>query len=99
MPASSVGAVTRLRRDLTLYTLARLGLVAAVTAVLVIFGVPLLVSLAVAFVVGLPLGILVFRSLNQRVTAGLAERGAQREAHRAELRARLRGDEPPPEGP
>jgi Protein of unknown function (DUF4229) len=80
-------------RDILLYTLARLGLVVVVTAVLLLFGVPLLVSLAVAVVVGFPLGLLVFRGLNRRVTAGLAERGATRDAERDRLRAQLRGEE------
>jgi hypothetical protein len=97
MAASSVSSVTDLRRDLTLYTLARLGLIAAVTVVLLLFKVPLLVSLAVAIVVGFPLGILAFRSLNRRVTEGLAARGAERAAQHARLRAQLRGDEPPPD--
>jgi hypothetical protein len=87
--------VTDLRRDLALYTVARLGLVAAVTVVLVLFKLPLLVSLAIAIVVAFPLGILAFRSLNRRVTDGLAARGAERQDHRARLRAELRGDEPP----
>lgn len=95
MPASSVEVVVaNLRRDLALYTLARLGLVAVVASVLVLFDVPLLVALVVAVVVGFPLGLLVFRGLNQRVTAGLATRGAEREAQRARLRAQLRGEDP-----
>lgn len=94
MRASSVTEVSDLRRDLTLYTLARLGLVAVVAAVLMLFDVPLLVSLAVAIVVGFPLGILLFRSLNRRVTAGLAERGAARAAERERLRSQLRGEDP-----
>ncbi|HEX6357219.1 DUF4229 domain-containing protein [Actinophytocola sp.] len=82
-----------LARDLTLYTLGRLLLVGAVTVVLVLFDVPLLVALAVAVVVGFPLGLLVFRGLNNRVTAGLAERGAERAATRDRLRAELRGED------
>jgi hypothetical protein len=95
MAASSVPAVTDLRRDLVLYTLARLGLIALVAVVLVLFDVPLLVSLAIAIVVGFPLGLLAFRALNQRVTAGLAARGAERAEQRARLRAQLRGEDPP----
>ena len=57
MRPGSVSPVSTLARDLTLYTLARLGLVAVVTVVLLLFKVPLLVALAVAIVVGLPLGI------------------------------------------
>jgi hypothetical protein len=82
-----------LGRDIALYSAVRIGLVAVVTAVLLLFGVPLLVSLAVAVVVGFPLGLLLFRPLNERVTAGLAQRGAQRDAERARLRAQLRGEE------
>jgi hypothetical protein len=95
MVASNVLGVAErnLARDLTLYTLARLALIGAVTVLLVLFDVPLLVALAVAVVVGFPLGLLVFRGLNQRVTAGLAERGADRTATRDRLRAELRGDE------
>ena len=91
---SNVMPVSTLGRDLTLYTLGRLALVGAVTVVLVLFNVPLLVSFAVAIVVGFPLGLLVFRKLNSRVTAGLAERGAERTATRERLRAELRGENP-----
>jgi hypothetical protein len=85
-----------LGRDLALYTLARIGLLAVVTGLLLLFGVPVPVSLAVAVVVGFPLGILLFRGLNQRVTTGLAERGAARHAERQRLRARLRGEQDGP---
>jgi hypothetical protein len=87
-------AESTLGRDLTLYTLARLVLVGIVTVLLLLFDVPLLVSLAIAIVVGFPLGLVIFRSLNNRVTAGLAERNADRAAARDRLRAELRGDEP-----
>jgi hypothetical protein len=90
---SNVSVVSTLARDLTLYTLGRLALVGAVTVVLVLFDVPLLVAVTVAVVVGFPLGLLVFRGLNSRVTASLAERGTQRAATRERLRAELRGDE------
>lgn len=86
-----------LARDLTLYTLGRLVLIAVVTGLLVLFDVPLLVALAVAIVVGFPLGLLVFRGLNQRVTAALAERGKDRTAARERLRAELRGEAPKPD--
>jgi Protein of unknown function (DUF4229) len=94
MRAGSVTPVS-LTRDLTLYTLARIGLVAVVAVLLTLFNVPLLVAVAVGVVAGLPLGILLFRPLNRRVTEGLAARGAEREEHRARLRAQLRGEDPP----
>ena len=83
-----------LGRDLTLYTLGRIALIAAVTVLLVLFQVPLLVAIAVAIVVGFPLGLLVFRGLNHRVTAALAERGKDRMNARERLRAELRGEQP-----
>lgn len=86
-----------LGRDLTLYTLGRLALIAAVTVLLVLFEVPLLVAIAVAVVVGFPLGLLVFRGLNQRVTAALAERGKERTNARERLRAELRGETQDPD--
>ncbi|SDD43661.1 DUF4229 domain-containing protein [Actinokineospora iranica] len=86
---------THLGRDIALYTVLRLVLVAAVGGVLLLFDVPLLVSLAIAVVVGFPLGLLLFRGLNNRVTAGLAERHADRDAERDRLRAELRGETDP----
>ncbi|GGS22346.1 MULTISPECIES: DUF4229 domain-containing protein [Actinokineospora] len=83
-----------LGRDIALYTFARIALVAAVTTVLLLFDVPLLVSLAVAVVVGFPLGLLLFRGLNARVTEGLAKRGEKRQSERDRLRAQLRGEDP-----
>jgi hypothetical protein len=83
-----------LARDLALYSVARVGLLAAVTGVLLLFDVPLLVSLAIAIVIGFPLGLLLFRGLNRRVTEGLAARGAAKHAERQRLRAMLRGDDP-----
>jgi uncharacterized protein DUF4229 len=93
-----VAESANLGRDLALYTAARVGLVAVVTAGMLVAGIPLLVSIAVALVVGFPLGILLFRGLNERVTAGLAARGGERATERARLRAQLRGDEEPAEG-
>lgn len=79
--------------DLTLYLLARLGLVVLVAALLVAFaGAPPLVALIVALVASFPLGLLLFRGLNARVTAGLAVRGERRKAEKERLRAELRGD-------
>lgn len=87
MPASA------LARDVALYTLARFGLVAAVTALLLLTGVPLLVALAVSVIVVMPLSMLVFSKLRIRVATGMAERGQARKARREHLRAQLRGDQ------
>ncbi len=79
-------------RDLALYVLARLALIAVVAVLLGLFNVPLLVSIAVGVVIGLPLSMVVLRGRHEKVSAGLAARGMVRRAAREELRAELRGE-------
>lgn len=86
-------AADTVARDLTLYTLARVGIVVVVAGILVLVKIPLLVALAIALVAGFPLGLLLFSGLNKRLTTGLAARGARRTEERDRLRAQLRGDE------
>ncbi|QUH05271.1 DUF4229 domain-containing protein [Saccharopolyspora erythraea] len=81
-----------LARDVALYTLARLGMLAAATALLLVFQVPLLVAVAVAVVLVMPISMLVLGSLRRRVATGMAERAERRRAQRDELRAQLRGE-------
>ncbi len=83
-----------LGRDVTLYVLARLGMVAVVMALLMLVNVPLLVAMAVGVVVALPLSLFLFRGMRGRVAEGLNERGAVRRAERERLRAQLRGENP-----
>ncbi|MEQ3539820.1 DUF4229 domain-containing protein [Pseudonocardia tropica] len=82
-----------------LYTLARLGLLAVVTVVLALIGVPWLVALLVALVVALPLSMVLFRGLRQRLDRAIAASTARRSSERASLRAQLRGDVGPPPSP
>lgn len=84
-----------LGRDLTLYTVARFALIGAITGLLLLLDVPLVFAIAVAAVLGLPLGLVLFRGLNQRVTTGLAERNAAARTAREQLRAELRGGSAP----
>ncbi|HUQ58045.1 DUF4229 domain-containing protein [Lentzea sp.] len=84
-----------LARDVTLYVLARLGLVAVVAGALILFKVPLLPALAVGVVVALPASLFVFKGLRERVAVGLNERQEKRRAERDKLRSELRGDEGP----
>ncbi len=77
--------------NLALYTLARIVIIAVVTAVLTLIGVPLLVSLPVAIIVAFPISVFAFRGLRNRTTAALAARTANRDAERERLRAELRG--------
>lgn len=79
-------------RDVVLYTVARLTVVAIAALLLVLAGIPLLVSILLALVVALPLSMLLFRSLRARVNAGLAVQGQRRRAERDRLRRQLRGD-------
>ncbi|KUH97294.1 DUF4229 domain-containing protein [Mycobacterium sp. IS-3022] len=93
---------TRLVLDVLAYVLARLLLVAALAAV--IFGAghllglrefPLVVALLFALVIALPLGIWLFAPLRRRATASIAAFDEGRRRDRAQLQARLRGEEPP----
>lgn len=77
-----------------LYAAARLGLVAVVAGLLVVAGVPLLLAALIGLIVALPLSMVLFRGLRDRLDAALAVSGARRSAERAALRARLRGDDP-----
>jgi hypothetical protein len=84
------------------YTLARLLLVAALTAVIWgaghVLGLrdfPIVVALLFAMVIALPLGIWMFAPLRRRATASIAVLDDRRRKDREQLQARLRGDEPP----
>jgi hypothetical protein len=93
---------SRLVLDVLAYTLARILLVAVLAAV--IFGgahllglreFPLIIALLFAIVIALPLGIWLFAPLRRRATASIAVVDERRRKDRAQLQARLRGDEPP----
>jgi hypothetical protein len=89
-------------RDVAVYALARLVLVAALAAL--IYGVarlvgvddfPLYIAVAFAIVIALPLGIWVFTPLRRRATASIATFDERRRRDREQLQARLRGETPP----
>jgi hypothetical protein len=81
-----------LTRDLILYSLARVALVALLALLLVLMKVPLLVAVLLALVVALPLSLVLFRSLRLRVAVGMSAVRARRTAERDRLRAQLRGE-------
>jgi hypothetical protein len=88
-----------LAATVALYTAARVALVALVTAVLVVTGVPFVLALLIALIVALPLSMVLFRGrrarLDSAVNTARERRGREREA----LRAKLRGDAPAAEPP
>ena len=85
-------------RDVVVYTLARLGLVAALTALIYFVAkaisveIPLVVVMLFAIVLALPLGIWLLAPLRRRATAGIAEVDQRRRHDRDQLQARLRGE-------
>ncbi|WP_395729366.1 DUF4229 domain-containing protein [Nakamurella sp.] len=87
-----------LARPLVVYTVLRLGLIAILTAVLVLF-MPLIVALLFAIIVQLPLAYVLFSGPRQRVNAAMAAASAHRRTERERLRAALAGDAPAPEHP
>ena len=95
---------SRLVLDVLAYVLARLLLVAVLTAVILGVGhliglteFPLVVALLFAMVIALPLGIWVFAPLRRRATASIAVFDEGRRKDREQLQARLRGEDPPSE--
>ncbi|MCM6774900.1 DUF4229 domain-containing protein [Nocardia sp. CDC159] len=97
---TSVSAGRRLVRNLVLYTLARLALVAVIAAVIVLFSrllkvdIPLIVALLFALIVAMPLSLVLFKRLRARVNEDIAAVDEKRRNDKAQLRARLRGEEP-----
>lgn len=96
------GTTGRMIADVVIYTVARLALVAVLTAA-IFFGArwigitefPLVVAMLFAIVITLPLGIWLLAPLRRRATAGIAEVDERRRHDREQLQARLRGDDPP----
>jgi uncharacterized membrane protein YfcA len=88
--------------DVVVYTIARLLLV-AVLAVIIYVGsrllgiqeLPIVVPLLFAIVLAFPIGIWLFAPLRRRATASIAVFDGRRRRDREQLRARLRGEEPP----
>jgi hypothetical protein len=85
-----------------IYLVARLLLVAVLATVIYVAGhllgireFPIVVPVLFAIVIALPLGIWVFAPLRRRATASMAVFDERRRRDREQLRARLRGDEPP----
>jgi Protein of unknown function (DUF4229) len=85
-----------LAATVALYTAARVALVALVTALLLLAGVPLVIALLVALIVALPLSMVLFRGLRGRLDEALATARERRAREREALRAALRGDAPEP---
>jgi hypothetical protein len=81
-----------LAATVALYTVSRLALVAFVTALLVLAGVPFLLAVLIALIVALPLSMVLFRGLRARLDDALSTARERRAREREALRARLRGD-------
>lgn len=80
----------RLVRAIALYTALRIGLIAVLTVGLM-FVMPLIVALAFAVVLQLPLALLLFRGPRHQLTAALAQAKSHRTAEHDRLRAALMG--------
>ena len=85
---------SHLFRYLAVYSVLRLLLVAALTAVLAFF-MPLIVALLFAIIVQLPLAWLLFAGPRRRVNDAMAQASAHRRAERARLQSALTGEVDP----
>ncbi|WP_067703122.1 DUF4229 domain-containing protein [Nocardia jejuensis] len=93
----AVSAKGSLARNLALYTLARLGLVIAITAIImgaaavVKVAVPLIVALLFALLIAMPLSLVLFKKLRTQVNKDIAAVDAKRRSDRDQLMKRLQG--------
>jgi hypothetical protein len=96
--------ISRMLVDVLAYLGARLLLAAVLGVVIFLVGhviglqdFPIAVAALMAIVIAFPLGIWLFAPLRKRATASIASYDEGRRRDREQLRARLRGDEAPPE--
>jgi hypothetical protein len=89
----------QLFRDVALYSGARLLLVVVIAAAIIGIGllagvkVPVLVAAVFAVLISLPLSLVLFKSLRIRVNESIAGVDESRRRARAELQAKLRGED------
>lgn len=97
-PEQLAAAKRRLARDVAVFSLARLGLVVVIAAVILgVSGllraqVPALVAFLLAVIAALPLSVVLFGGLRTRVNEGIVVVDARRRADKLRLQARLRGE-------
>ncbi|MBL1075665.1 DUF4229 domain-containing protein [Nocardia sp. 2] len=95
----SNGAGRRLAKNLALYTVARLGLVAVLAAIIVgvakLAGVtvPIIVALLFGLLIAMPLSLVLFKKLRTQVNKDIAAVDAKRRGDREQLMKRLQGDD------
>lgn len=88
----STGSRPGLAGPLLIYTALRVGLIAVITAVLMLF-MPFIVALLFAIIVQLPLAWLLFAGPRRRVNEAMAASSAHRRTERERLRAALAGED------
>lgn len=93
---------SRMVIDVLVYTIARILLVGVLGVAIYLGGqllgireLPIVVPALFAIVIAFPLGIWLFAPLRRRATASIARFDERRRRDRAQLRSRLRGDQPP----
>ncbi|UFS94002.1 DUF4229 domain-containing protein [Nocardia huaxiensis] len=96
-PTQSNGAGRRLAKNLALYTVARLGLVAVIAAIiigvakLVSVTVPVIVALLFGLLIAMPLSLVLFKKLRTQVNRDIAAVDEKRRKDREQLMKRLQG--------
>ncbi|MET7773824.1 DUF4229 domain-containing protein [Nocardia sp. NPDC005366] len=98
-PQQTPDAGKRLAKNLALYTVARLALVAVITAAIILVArlvqvdVPVVVAALFALIIAMPLSLTLFKKLRARVNEDIAVLDEKRRKDKARLRARLRGED------
>lgn len=78
---------------LAIYTLGRVGILVVLVALLWLLRVPQIPALLFGVLLSMPVSYVLLRPARDRLTEALAARAAARQRAKAELRARLSGDE------
>ena len=93
-PTGGPAVQPRILPWLLMYTVGRLGIFAVLTLLLWWAGLDLWSGLLFGLLLSMPAAYLLLRPSRERLSEGLAARRVARQATKADLRARLSGDEP-----
>jgi hypothetical protein len=93
-PTGGPAVQPRIGPWLLMYTVGRLGIFALLTLLLWWAGMDLWSGLLFGLLLSMPASYLLLRPSRERLSEGLAARRVSRQATKADLRARLSGDEP-----
>lgn len=92
-PSGGPATPPRIGLWLMIYTVGRIGIMVAAVLLLLLLGLPTFPALLFGVLLSMPIAYLLLRPSRERLTEGLAARSVARRDAKAQLRARLEGDD------